>query len=369
MAQDPAATAALFDADEYRVHLSLTDRFVIPPFTVLDTRQGYWRDRKREWMTLGIESELGRGEKLAYNIGEWDEYRDREARAPAPRMAMPDLNASPALGAKWTRRQADERTNVTGAPDLPDYADNGMAKMAPGTSIFDPVLCEIAYRWHTPDDAPVAPQVLDPFAGGSVRGLTAAILGRAYTGIELRPEQVDANRTQVGTVLEPFPHAPVPAWHEGDATEADLTPAGDHRYDMVFSCPPYADLEVYSDDPRDLSNMDYPAFLEGYRTAIARAAEMLRPDRFAVWVIGEARHRKHGHAYGLIADTVNAFRDAGMPLYNEAILVNVVGTLALRVTRQFEVSRKMGRCHQHVLVFVKGDARAATAYAEGRDPE
>jgi hypothetical protein len=39
----------------------LSDRFLVPPFSVLDARQGYWQDRKREWLSLGIQSELGRG--------------------------------------------------------------------------------------------------------------------------------------------------------------------------------------------------------------------------------------------------------------------------------------------------------------------
>ncbi|MGB3312861.1 MAG: DNA methyltransferase, partial [Albidovulum sp.] len=61
-----------------------------------------------------------------------------------------------------------------------------------GTSIFDPVLCEIAYRWFCPQGG----TVLDPFAGGSVRGIVASQLGRAYVGIELRAEQVAANQAQ-----------------------------------------------------------------------------------------------------------------------------------------------------------------------------
>ena len=40
---------------------SLLDRFGVPPFSVLDARQGYWQDRKRAWLALGIRSELGRG--------------------------------------------------------------------------------------------------------------------------------------------------------------------------------------------------------------------------------------------------------------------------------------------------------------------
>ena len=40
---------------------SLAERFGVPPFSVLDARQGWWQDRKRAWLSLGIESELGRG--------------------------------------------------------------------------------------------------------------------------------------------------------------------------------------------------------------------------------------------------------------------------------------------------------------------
>lgn len=41
--------------------VSLADRFIVPPFSVLDARQGYWQERKRAWLALGIQSELGRG--------------------------------------------------------------------------------------------------------------------------------------------------------------------------------------------------------------------------------------------------------------------------------------------------------------------
>jgi hypothetical protein len=40
---------------------TLAERFIVPPFSVLDARQGYWQDRKRAWIALGIQSELGRG--------------------------------------------------------------------------------------------------------------------------------------------------------------------------------------------------------------------------------------------------------------------------------------------------------------------
>lgn len=43
------------------IHKKLTECFIVPPFSVLDTRQGYWQERKQAWLSLGIQSELGRG--------------------------------------------------------------------------------------------------------------------------------------------------------------------------------------------------------------------------------------------------------------------------------------------------------------------
>lgn len=40
---------------------TLGEKFLLPPFTVLNAREGWWQDRKRAWLELGIKSELGRG--------------------------------------------------------------------------------------------------------------------------------------------------------------------------------------------------------------------------------------------------------------------------------------------------------------------
>lgn len=223
-----------------------------------------------------------------------------------------------------------------------------------GTSIFDPVLCEIAYRWFSPPGG----LVLDPFAGGSVRGIVAAALGRRYFGIDLRAEQIEANREQAAAICEP----PLPVWHCGDSRDVASIFAGEA--DFVFSCPPYADLEVYSDDPRDLSTLAYPEFRAAYGEIIAASCSRLRMDRFACFVVGDARDKK-GFYYGLPWHTVDAFERAGLRLYNEAVLITAVGSLPVRATRQFESGRKLGKTHQNIFVFVKGDPRRAADACKG----
>lgn len=274
----------------------IAQKFLIPPFTVLNAREGDWQERKRAWSGIGIQSELGRKNGSTYGAG---------------------------LGI--TLESGEESR----------------------TSILDPVVCELSYRWFTADGW----QIVDPFAGGSVRGIVASCLGRKYWGGELRGEQVEANREQAGRICA---HNP-PVWVQGDSTVTlDDAPTAD----FVFSCPPYGDLEVYSDDPQDLSAMDWPAFLVAYRAIIAKSCAKLKQDRFACFVVGDFRD-KRGNYRNFVSETIRAFLDAGLNLYNEAILVTSVGSACMRVTKQFEAGRKFAKTHQNVLVFVKGDGKKA----------
>jgi DNA modification methylase len=284
---------------------SLSAKFGIPPFSVLNAREGWWRDRKRAWLALGIKSEVG--------------------------------------------RICGDGSTVSSST-LMDMKGGFSDKNRNGTSVFDPVLCELAYRWFSPAGG----TVIDPFAGGSVRGVVASHCGRQYIGVDLRAEQVEANRAQESVAVDP-----VPVWHCGDSREIDKICA-DVDADFVFSCPPYADLEVYSDDPADLSTLKYEEFRSAYFEIIQKASSRLKENRFACFVVGDVRDKK-GNYYNFVGDTVEAFRAAGLNFYNEAVLVTPVGTNALTAGRQFSSGRKLGKTHQNVLVFVKGDGKRATA--------
>lgn len=225
-----------------------------------------------------------------------------------------------------------------------------------GTSIFDPVLAELLIRWFSPPEG----VVLDPFAGGSVRGIVASKLGRHYRGVELRAEQVEANRAQADVICRSEPDAAQsypPIWHTGDSRQIATICAGVEA-DLILSCPPYADLEVYSEDPRDVSTLAYAEFREAYFKIIAETCTLLKPNRFAAFVVGEVRG-PDGFYYGFVPDTVRAFEAAGVRYYNEIILVTAVGSLPIRVGAQFRASRKVGKTHQNVLVFCKGDPKRA----------
>lgn len=218
-----------------------------------------------------------------------------------------------------------------------------------GTSIFDPVLCELAYKWFCPEKG----SVLDPFAGGSVRGIVAGYLGYKYTGIELRGEQVAANKEQADEIIS---GAPV-RWHCKDSLLMDEVLDADEKFDLVFSCPPYYDLEVYSDNEADISTAGtYEEFIDAYSKIISLSCSRLKENRFACFVVGDIRDKK-GIYRNFVSDTIAAFQRNGAMLYNEAVLVTAVGSLPIRVGKSFGRYRKLGKTHQNVLVFYKGDAR------------
>lgn len=304
---------------------SLKDRFLVPPFSVLDTRQGYWQDRKRAWTSLGFNSQESR---------EDIELIAESGQSTAVYELRNKMRAALGRDPEWDEIIAE--------------AKKRKMHIFEGASIFDPVMAELAYRWFCPD----AGTILDPFAGGSVRGIVAAYLGYQYYGIDLRQDQVEANRRQY-SVMPALSSAPT--WLTGDSNE--VIDNMELFADYIFSCPPYHDLEKYSDDPADLSNMDYDQFMIIYKSIISKAVAKLKDNRFACFVVGDIRD-KEGFYRNFVSDTISAFQEAGMKLYNEVILVNVAGSLPMRVGGMFPKFRKTGKMHQNVLVFYKGDIKS-----------
>jgi DNA modification methylase len=219
---------------------------------------------------------------------------------------------------------------------------------ATGTSIFDPVLCELIYRWFCPPGG----LILDPFAGESSKGVVAAVLGYQYVGVELRPEQVEANEAQAAKIKV------TPKWYCGDSANLKNIVPPDLQADLIFTSPPYYDLEIYSDSEKDGSAFEtYEKFMVWYKDIFAQAIEKLKDNRFLVVKIGEIRDRKTGLYRNFVGDNISCFMSLGLGYYNEAILVTACGSLPIRVGKQFGLYRKLGKTHQNILVFYKGNPK------------
>lgn len=178
----------LDDIDEYEFKPEHADNlqkhFGVPPFSVLDARQGYWQERKKAWLEI---------------TGDLSETRN------------------------------GEYGKISGGASLTDSINDG-------TSNFDPVLAETMLKWFCVDGG----KVLDPFGGEQTKGVVAGELGYRYAGCEIRQEQVDLN----AKCTEKYSGV---QYYCGDSNNiAEIIK--ERGFDMCFTSPPYYDLEIYSPD-------------------------------------------------------------------------------------------------------------------------
>lgn len=302
---------------------SLNDRFVVPPFSILDTRKGYWQERKKKWREL---------------IGDNGESRN-DTLITSPEIKYKDLYQR--------TRQHREELGITFKEYLDKYVPDDVKEreaskvLSAGVSLLDPVMAEIVCRWFGQDNC----KTFDCFAGDSVFGYVSAHLGNEFTGIELRPEQARLNNERVEGMTARYIN------DDGQNVAQHIAP---DSQDLLFSCPPYFDLEKYSDLENDASNQDsYEDFIKILENAFKAAVGCLKDNRFAVIVVGDVRDKSTGFYYDFCGDIKRIFKEAGMPLYNEIILVETGASTALRAGRYME-SRKVAKMHQNILVFYKG---------------
>lgn len=305
---------------------SLNERFVVPPFSILDTRKGYWQARKKLWRDI---------------IGDMGESRN-DTLITSPEIKYKDLYLK-------TRKHREE-LGITFKEYLDKYVSDEVKEreaskvLSAGVSLLDPVMAEIVCKWFGTQGC----NTFDCFAGDSVFGYVSAYLGNDFIGIELRPEQAEINNERVEGMTARYIN------DDGQNVANHLQP---ESQDLLFSCPPYFDLEVYSDLPNDASNQgSYEDFIGILRNAFSAALGCLKNDRFAVIVVGDVRNKKTGCYYDFCGDIKRIFRENGAELYNEIILVETGASTALRAGRYME-SRKVAKMHQNILVFYKGNTK------------
>ena len=277
----------------------LSDRFLVPPFSVFNTHQPYFKKRMQYWREIGVCNQEGRDTNICYD----------------------------------NRRMDKRRANNLN-----------------GTSVFNPVLTEVVYRWFTIANS----TILDPFAGGITRGAIASILGHNYTGYDISKRQVESNYKLYEELEEKYKIGGSVKWINEDAINIET----ENYADLVFTCPPYFNLEKYTDLDNDLSNMPtYDSFRMAYSLILSRCVHALKDDSFFVIVVSDIRDKKTTEYYGFVADTIKQLQTFGLHYYNEIILYNETGNLAITSGDYINKARKVGRQHQNVLVFYKGDIK------------
>lgn len=281
-----SSTGLLYDKDG-ATWISLAERFIIPPFSIFDAKQGYRMERKRKRREL-------------------------------------------------IKDNGESRKDTLGLKMLKDDA---------GVSLLDPVLAESLVRFFCVDKG----TTFDPFAWDTVFGFVSWYLWYKFLGIELRKEQAELNQKRCK-------EAGLDCTYYNDTSENMDKYIPNNSVDMVFTCPPYRNLEKYSDDPNDLSNKSKDDFFYTIKGILSNTYNKLKNNRFACVVIGEVRD-KDGEYINFVGETISIMIQAWYKYYNEIILATPIGSTAIRCWRVFNSSRKIWKIHQNVLVFYKGDIK------------
>jgi len=193
---------------------------------------------------------------------------------------------------------------------------------------------------------PAGGKLLDAFAGGPPRALVAAIMGYEYHGFEIRQDQIDENvRVLKQLKLNGKCH-----YHLSDGRFLEGGPV-EHSCDIALTCPPYYNLEVYSEQPDDLSNVgSYEEFNAGMMFCARNHLKLMKPGAFVCIVVGPFRDKKTGELVDFRAHTVDNFREAGFTFWQEIILSKNFGSAAKRSTNSWK-GLKLVPIHEFLLVF------------------
>jgi hypothetical protein len=214
-------------------------------------------------------------------------------------------------------------------------------------SVLDPTACEIIARMFMPKNGC---RIYNPFGGGVQMGFVAGGCGYEYLASEIRQNQCDANNT----LCQDFYNV---KWIKSDSSK--FIPKNPHKFDLIFSCPPYYKVEKYIDydgksPDGELNSLDtYDKFrdmlFEGYKNAIS----VMNDNTFFVVMTGDSRDSKGGY-YGCEAEHELFFKQQGLHIYNRIVYLESEFTRRATAKKTLN-SRKYPKCEQKIYAFYKGD--------------
>lgn len=207
-------------------------------------------------------------------------------------------------------------------------------------SVFPAPLVEwILLRYGGPPGG----KILDAFAGGPPRAAISSIMGFKYTGYEIRQQQIDENLK----LLADLGLSAQYILGDGRFLSGET-----NEYDCGLTCPPYWNLEQYSNQTDDLSNLKtYAEFNAGMAITADSYFQALKPEAFMCIVVGPFRNKK-GEIIDFRAHTVENYREAGFTFWQEIVLSKNFASAAKRSTNAWR-GLKLVPAHEYLLIFRK----------------
>lgn len=215
-------------------------------------------------------------------------------------------------------------------------------------SEFNPDLCKFVIQyWSNRGDL-----ILDPFHGWGTRCAIAMQLGRAYMGYDISPttNKDVAEMIREQTLQTKWFGCEIPAYKLlcGDGTL--VSEVQQDSVDLIFTCPPYFNIEKYESVKGQLSDIDdYKVFMQKMATAAKRYIEVLKDKKFCVLVVGDWREK--GTLRLFSKDMIDVFCSAGFTLYD--LLIHKLNSAAIVGCGNFDENHFVTKSHEYILVFKK----------------
>jgi len=214
-------------------------------------------------------------------------------------------------------------------------------------SKFSPLTAEcIINYWSNPGDT-----ILDPFSGRT-RAIVSSLKERHYIGFEVSKNVADIMQQKIdkGIIDKELDKEYPPKLINDDCVNIDKHDIPE--IDLLFTCPPYFNLEKYESCEGQLSDInDYSVFLQQLKERLSKSCDLLKPEGYAAIVIGDFRMNKK--FYMLHHEVLNIMQQLNMLVHDIIILQTVTWDVAAYRFGSLKKSKKVSKVHEYLLIFKK----------------
>ena len=205
--------------------------------------------------------------------------------------------------------------------------------------------------------------ILDPFSGRASRSQMCLMMKRRYIGYDIDPETIRMNEQlseKNGFKKDNY------TFHCGDGTELKEYENDKDKFDMILTCPPYFDAEVYSGEEGDLSYMSVNDFNDRIDNMFGHLYRLIKPSEYE----NDLEDKEEKAPIHLVAITLGSKRDGkkgiidmdyifqtyarkhGFVLWDRLITVNRSALTAFTFRRNYKKSF-LCKTHETTLFFAK----------------
>lgn len=238
-------------------------------------------------------------------------------------------------------READEQSQHFKDSFVNFYNDKDLL------SEFNPTVAKnIISFWSEVGDL-----IYDPFSGRT-RALVSYAMDRAYIGCEVSKDVVDYMKGKFKELnLYEKDNFNVDIIND-DCKKIDLY-YQDVKFDLVFTCPPYWNLEKYESCEGQLSDFDdYNIFMDELVQRINIASHKLKKDKYMCLVVGDFRKNKNYITFH--SDLIQKIKqNKEVKLHDVIALQNIPFNTAAFYFGKTKKDKKTAKAHEYILVYKK----------------